>query len=370
MKILNQALNFFTSLRLTVVCLALALGLVFLGTLAQVQMGLYAVQEGYFHSLLVWWTPKGASFKIPIWPGGYLLGTVLLVNLIAAHVKRFELSRKKLGIFIVHAGLILLLLGQLLTELLQVESYMRISEGQTKNYSESGRKNEFAVIDHSNPKEDYVVSIPEKVISRTSELATPALPFKIKVASYYPNSAPHTNTTPQREVTIEKAPLVTAMDDRNMATANVEVQTDEGVKGPFTVSMWTQSPMFTYKGHEYELAVRPVRYYKPFSIHLIDFKHETYKGTVVPKNFASRVQVARPDTGENREVLIYMNNPLRYAGETYYQAGFEPNDTGTILQVVRNPGWLTPYVACTLVGAGLLVQFLSHLVGFAKKRTA
>jgi len=34
---------------------------------------------------------------------------------------------------------------------------------------------------------------------------------------------------------------------------------------------------------------------------------------------------------------------------------------------VRNPSWLTPYLSCALVGAGLLVQFLSHLLGFALK---
>jgi hypothetical protein len=93
-------------------------------------------------------------------------------------------------------------------------------------------------------------------------------------------------------------------------------------------------------------------------------------GTKIPKNFSSRVEIKRPDTGEDREVLIYMNNPLRYSGETYYQASFFPDDSGTILQVVRNPSWLTPYVACVMVAAGLLIQFLSHLVGFAKKRIA
>ena len=83
----------------------------------------------------------------------------------------------------------------------------------------------------------------------------------------------------------------------------------------------------------------------------------------------SRVRLISGETEENREVEIYMNNPLRYWGETYYQGGFEPGDTVTILQVVRNPSWLTPYIACALVGAGLLIQFLSHLVGFAKKRS-
>jgi hypothetical protein len=63
-----------------------------------------------------------------------------------------------------------------------------------------------------------------------------------------------------------------------------------------------------------------------------------------------------------------MNNPLRYGGETYYQASFDPDNEGTILQVVRNPGWLTPYFACVLVAAGLVVQFSMHLFGFAASR--
>ena len=90
----------------------------------------------------------------------------------------------------------------------------------------------------------------------------------------------------------------------------------------------------------------------------------------MPKNFSSRLILDRPDTGEHREVLIYMNNPLRYAGETFYQASFDEDDGGTILQVVHNPSWVTPYLACLLVGSGLVVEFLSHLVPFLKRRRA
>jgi len=68
--------------------------------------------------------------------------------------------------------------------------------------------------------------------------------------------------------------------------------------------------------------------------------------------------------------LIYMNHPLRYRGETYYQAGFQKDDSATVLQVVRNPSFLAPYVACVIVALGLLVQFGYHLVGFSRKRRA
>ena len=64
-----------------------------------------------------------------------------------------------------------------------------------------------------------------------------------------------------------------------------------------------------------------------------------------------------------------MNNPLRHAGLTFYQASFEKGDTVSILQVVRNPGWVLPYVSCVMMGLGLLVQFGIHLFGFVRKRS-
>ena len=37
---------------------------------------------------------------------------------------------------------------------------------------------------------------------------------------------------------------------------------------------------------------------------------------------------------------------------------------------MHNPSWLTPYLSCVLVAAGLLVQFLGHLIPFLKRRLA
>jgi len=62
-----------------------------------------------------------------------------------------------------------------------------------------------------------------------------------------------------------------------------------------------------------------------------------------------------------------MNNPLRYGGDALYQASYKPDNSGTVLQVVRNPGWLLPYIACTLVTAGMLLHFSMSLVSFLKR---
>jgi ABC-type transport system involved in cytochrome c biogenesis permease subunit len=72
-----------------------------------------------------------------------------------------------------------------------------------------------------------------------------------------------------------------------------------------------------------------------------------------------------------------MNHPLRHQGETFYQqstmasetASGEKKDTGTVLQVVKNPGWILPYVSCIVVALGMLIHFGIGIVKFAGKRT-
>ena len=390
---LRRLFSFFSSLRLTVVLLGLALGLVFIGTLAQVKWGLYIVQSTYFHSLFVTWTPKGTAWKIPVWPGGWLLGFMLLANLISAHVKRFSFSKKKIGIFVVHAGLIFMLVGQFLTEVFQTESFMAIPQGGSKNYSESGMKSELAIVDTTDANFDNVVAIPEKVLGTRTEIRHEALPFTIRVKSYFQNSVESLASDKNGKAHFEfvKADLAVKMNDRNIPATSIELTTSDGTRKELLLSNWTEEEMllsflqrkyrskfpadlgqptiFAHQGHTYRLAMRPKRYYKPFTVQLLKFTHERYLGTDIPKDFSSRVRLVRPETKEDREALIFMNNPLRYWGETYYQGGFAPDDSGTILQVVRNPSWLTPYISCAIVAGGLLIQFLSHLYTFAKKRT-
>ena len=86
--------------------------------------------------------------RFPSFPAGHLIGGVLLINLIAAHARRFRWTWRKLGIHLTHAGLIVMLAGGLLTDLFAVESHMRLAQGETKNYSEHPRLMELAVDRH------------------------------------------------------------------------------------------------------------------------------------------------------------------------------------------------------------------------------
>ena len=70
-------------------------------------------------------------------------------------------------------------------------------------------------------------------------------------------------------------------------------------------------------------------------------------------------------------VVISMNNPLRYHGETFYQADWNKvTEKGTVLQVVRNPGWLIPYISCVVVTLGLVLHFGIYLTQFLVRRAA
>jgi hypothetical protein len=102
-------------------------------------------------------------------------------------------------------------------------------------------------------------------------------------------------------------------------------------------------------------------------VHLIDFRHDKYLGTDTPKNYSSLVRLIDPERDVDREVKIWMNNPLRYRGETFYQSSFI-GETVTILQVVRNASWMAPYLSCMIVATGLLVHFGSNLVRFLRRR--
>src|SRR6266852_7958134 len=131
-SMIKKILTPLASLRLTVVMFVLAIALVFLGTLAQVDEGIFTVLTRYFRTGIAWIpfqalvrfgqvflgvSPQAqVSGSFPF-PGGWLIGGVLLVNLLAAHTVRFKLTWKRSGILIIHTGIVLMILGELVTGL-------------------------------------------------------------------------------------------------------------------------------------------------------------------------------------------------------------------------------------------------------------
>lgn len=364
----GRVVELLSSMKLTLVCLALLMILVVACTLLQVPLGTHIAVERTIRSFLVWWRPEGSSFKIPVFPGGGLVGGVLLLNLLFAQFLKLERSRRKAGLWLAHLGLALLFVGEFSTALFQVESQMPIEVGQTRDYSEDTRLMELAVVDATDPKTDEVTAIPDSLLKPGSVLSAPALPFQISVKRWYDNSSlgMRAPKDPPSEATggigpnlaVRPVPVVTSDDAQNAAAALIEPVAGGESLGTFWVSNALGAPQgFVREGRTWRLALRPRRYYLPFSMTLKEFKHDIYPGTDIPKNFSSLVRLKDEAGGEDRDALIYMNHPLRYGGKTFYQASFGKGDTLSVFQVVRNPGWLIPYLSCILVALGLLLHF-------------
>jgi hypothetical protein len=357
----------FSSMKLTVVCLALLMILTVACTLMQVPLGTHIAVERTIRSFLVWWTPNGSAYRFPVFPGGGLVGLVLLANLLFAQFLKLERSRRKLGMWLAHLGLALLFIGEFATAMLQVESQMPIEVGQTVNFTEDFRQLELAVIDATDPAVEAGTAIPDTYFRR-HDLNHPSLPFTLRFKKYYLNSElgmrkagdppSEANGGIGANLSVRPLPIITADDAQNSSALLVEALAEGKSLGTFWISNALGAPQgFTRNSRTWRFSLRPRRYYLGYSMTLKEFKHDIYPGTEIPKNFSSLVRLQDSRSGEDRDVLIYMNHPLRYAGKTFYQASFGKNDQLSIFQVVRNPGWLIPYLSCIIVAVGLLLHF-------------
>ncbi len=375
---LASLFRFLSSLRLTIFLLVCSMALVFFATLDQTHWGVWFVQKEYFESWLAFW-PLGREGTpgLPL-PGGFLVGTLLLLNLLCGSLRFFRSGWEKIGIALIHLGVLLLIAGGFGTAMLQEESQMEIPTGESRNYTTDFRRYEIVVIDHSAADHDQVTAIPEELVTGhgESQFPIPGTPLTLRVLRYWPNANLGTieqnpSATPVEAdsgvaattpMAVFAAPLTHKPDEINRAAALVSLENESGRLGTWlvagTLSEFFPPQVFTFQNRSYSLALRLQRHYLPFSLHLEKFTHEYYPGTNIPKNFASAVRIQEPGQGE-RAAVIRMNDPLRHRGLTFFQSQFKSGSGPdiTILQVVRNPGRLLPYIAIYCVGVGMLLQF-------------
>ena len=458
------------SLRFTVFLLGLSLILVFVGTLAQVEMGIWDVVDQFFRcffsrvKVAYFWPGEvsEATHRLHyFFPGGYTLGVLLLVNLLSAHSLKFRITKdkkdliigtlftiaglafifwavrdgiikedipsayvnsykrvlyrlltglgsttilligcwflfkKRAGIVVLHFGIILLLFSELITGVYAKEGNMRIQEGDYSSFVDLSREYELAITDPDAETTEKSIIIPESYLKTKGEWQSHEnLPFEFKVNTWHDNATIDSREAIEptyeglgKSFKIKSLTKVTGVDANSMDIPAMEVEfRDKSGKALgkyiFSVIMYMQgtSEFFqdiTIGEKKYNLMMRNKREYlysigskKPVRVKLIDFRHDTYIGTNVPKNYSSLVELVDTEKEIDRKVLISMNNPLRYTGRTFYQSSFAPDETGTVLQVVSNPGWMLPYLCCVIVGLGMLFQFSLILSQFVSRKLA
>jgi ABC-type transport system involved in cytochrome c biogenesis permease subunit len=296
--------------------------------------------------------------------------------------------RKRAGVVLLHAGIGLMMLSELLVGTQAKEAQMHIQEGQTVNYVQDIRTLELAVVDtQADPDYDHEVVVPQSML----KVSTPEqkhviqhaeLPFDVEVVKYLQNSQMRGITPGDENLATEGAGLHQIPDPRRPG-AGTDAGGDIDLSAAYVklLEKGTGKPLGTWLvGLEllpqpvevgdstYDLSLRFQREYKPYTMHLVDVRFDKYIGTAKAKNYSSELRLVDPTRSVDRPVRIWMNNPLRFAGETFYQSSVSADEKSTGLQVVRNTGWMIPYVACMLVAVGMLAHFSISLLRFLNRR--
>ncbi|MBI3855386.1 MAG: cytochrome c biogenesis protein ResB [Planctomycetes bacterium] len=456
----NPGLALLGSLRLTVTLLGMSIFLVFAGTLAQRFQGNWSAVDQYFRCWIAvidmkifLFADSTTGIRLP-YPGGKLLGAILVANLLVSHAMRIRvqatgqrllvgsltlaigaaltwyviahvfdadstqkisnpsgrvtmqliqgggaaavlyvgcwlLFRRKAGIVLIHFGVVILMISELVTGMMAEEGNMTIAEGQKVNWVEDTRKVELAVVDASAPDSDDVFAVPERLLRRSDPIRVDGLPIVLaplegkfmknavlqQAKPGDPNPATQGAGTSILAKEASEASGVDMEGGVDLPAVYVKVTERDGGRdlGTFLASIqltMVKGPQIVRAGgKDYRISLRFKRTYKPYYVYLSKFRHDVYAGTDTAKDFSSFVRVEDPERGVVRDVRIWMNNPLRYRGDTLYQSSWDrATEKGTVLQVVDNAGWMAPYVACMIVAVGLLGQFQLHLLEFLRKR--
>jgi ABC-type transport system involved in cytochrome c biogenesis permease subunit len=319
-------------------------------------------------------------------------GLILLVGCMLIFAKQG-------GNVLLHFGVGLLMLGQFLFGDRQTEQRLNLIEGQSANAFVNLDKVEMTFI-REEDGDQVIVAIPGPLLQQAAQskemIRDPDVPFDVKVKTYFRNSRlevakSETNLADKgigREVAaVETAGSGGTESQVNLASAYVELfekGTDKSV-GSHLISQWfsdrealvpnsstgDEFDKVSDGTNEYNMGLRFARTPKSFWVHLQDVRRVDYSGSSTPRDYRSFVRIVDPETGDDRREQIWMNNPLRYRGETFYQSNYDVVNGRELtgLQIVQNSGWLIPYVACSITALGMCVHFAGSLSTFAKRRS-
>jgi ABC-type transport system involved in cytochrome c biogenesis permease subunit len=306
------------------------------------------------------------------------------------------------GNVLIHLSVALLMVGQFAFGDRQIEERMTIVEGRSTNVACRTDETELAIIDPSGSEAERVTAISGRLLAARAggePIRVDGLPFEIRVKSYFPNSgvvavgpvAPNPATTGlgRQWLAAGMPPEGGASSKTNIASAYLQLtELGSGRElGTFLVSQFLndQAQIFAAVspdrcdtleagGRDWQLQLRFRREYKPYQVTLDDVRRINYSASETPRDYSSYVSFTDLATGARQTGRIWMNNPVRYRGETFYQSTYSAVDLGngdtgemTGLQVVENAGWLVPYVACVLAFWGMLVHFGGTFLRFADR---
>jgi hypothetical protein len=357
---------------ITLTCLVILFALVFFGTLYQAEHGLFEAQKKFFGYGFVL---VGGFFPLP---GASLVIWILSVQLALMMALQLAWRLDRIGLWIVHSGIMALLVGGFVTQMLAVESQLTLAEGEVGHFTTAYHDHELAFWEAKGDT-NKVFAWDASALRPGRELDLAPYRARIKVASYYQNSdafttkatnGPHylngsgigmlEQRKPEKEVTQNAPGVIFTLKEPGQADREVLLYAQE----PKPLSL-------TLGGRQVFAQLRLKHYPLPFSLKLTDFVKNVHPGTDIPSSFESYADL--DENGASRPVKVWMNNPLRTHGFTFFQASYaqaQGQADKSTFAVVTNPGRVLPYVSSITVFAGLLLHFLIRLIPFVRRETA
>ena len=290
--------------------------------------------------------------------------------------------KKRAGIVLLHAGIGLMMANEIVVYGLHEEGVVHIREGSSANYAIDQRNAELAIIDRSPSDHDQVVVVPRSKLEAGGTIQDEQLPFDVEIVEYFINARVGDKSSGEETPAdagkfsklkiLEKPPVSGAAGSAvDIPAAYVKFTDRDGDSlGTYLLSASSSATQkIKVDDDTYDIVLRFKRRYLGYELHLKDFRFDRYLETNTAKNFSSLVRIVDEGNGVDREVMISMNNPLRYRGTTFYQSDWDKEDEkGTYLQAVSNTGWMVPYVGCMIVAIGMLAQFGITLLRFLRRR--
>ncbi len=361
----------------------------------RVVLGLAALALG---GVLAWFIIGGESARLNVSSMRILWqllkgGACSMVLLLGCN----QLFDKRGGIVLLHVGVAMLMFSELQVGLYGKENMLGLEEGKSQQFLQDIRERELAVVHRTDDGKESVVVVPQALLeeaaaaedSKAKIIALESLPFDISVRRFYRNSRLRPAMPDDKErmenglgsfaVPVELDP-VTGMDDTSDQSAVYVDLIDRG-NGSTIRSLLVAQDVSELRAvpiaeqakignTDYQFYLRFQRNYRDYEVELLDVSRVNYVGSSTPRDYRSKILIKDPKTKTAEEFTLWMNNPLRYRGETFYQSGYRDLGNGreaTTLSVVRNTGWMLPYIACMIVSFGMFAQFWQTVSRYLKK---
>ncbi len=396
---------FLSSYGLATVLLILLLLITFLGTLEQVEHGLFDSQAKYFDSLLITSIDLGACLRamsipakeltLPILlPGGYLVMAVFALNLTIGGLIRIRKNPRTIGVIIAHFSMIFMLIAGAVSFHFKKEGNLALIEGQTSDEFQSFHNRVIEIEQIDPPPADgqrkalvihdkfFADLTPDESGGKARAFTHPSLPFELQLKNYEPNCEPKRADGSQNREAVDgyylqpKPHNPTAEQNIDGIYAAIKDKSgaeQKGILWGFTAAMNTAPMPWIVKvgGKTYAIDLSRQRWTLPFAIKLDKFERELHPGTERARKFTSHVTKIEGKHEEKK--IITMNEPLRDEGYVLFQASFSMDQSGgsavkqSVFAVAQNPSDHWPLWSCVAAAIGLLIHFISMLVRFMKR---